>query len=141
MRPTVTFLQTKLTHGCKFSALKKTTRYSLFFLSVLAAGCYYNNEEQLYNCTVDAANTTYSKAVTNILTSYGCLGCHVAPVPSGNIDLSSYAGVKAVAGDGRLYGAITHAPGLEPMPQGAAKMNGCDIRRIKAWIDAGAPNN
>ncbi|GAA4755509.1 hypothetical protein [Flavisolibacter ginsenosidimutans] len=121
--------------------MKKISFLLLFLVAIIAAGCYYNNEEQLYNCPVDAASTKYSTTVANILTSYGCTGCHVAPVPSGNIDLSSYAGVKVVAGDGRLYGAITHAPGLQPMPQGAAKMNGCDIRRVKVWIDAGAPNN
>jgi hypothetical protein len=116
----------------------------LFFfllLAVATTGCYYDNEEDLYNCSLDAASTKYSTSISNILNAYGCTGCHVAPVPSGNIDLSNYAGLKVVANDGRLYGAITHAPGFEPMPQGAAKMNGCDIKKIKAWIDAGAPNN
>lgn len=111
------------------------------FLSVTAAGCYYDNEMQLYNCSVDAANTKYSTTVTNLLTAYGCLGCHSATAPSGNVTLSTYAGIKTVADNGHLYGSVSHAAGYDPMPQGGDKMNACDLKRLKAWIDAGAPNN
>jgi hypothetical protein len=38
-------------------------------------------------------------------------------------------------------GAITHAPGFTPMPQGGAKLPACEIAKIKAWVDAGSPNN
>lgn len=110
-------------------------------LASAATGCYYDNEMTLYNCTVDAANTKYSTTVTSLLVSYGCLGCHGTAAPSGNISLSSYSGVKTVAGDGRLYGAVSHAPGYDPMPRGGSKMSECDIKKLKAWIDAGAPNN
>ncbi|RYY42337.1 MAG: hypothetical protein EOO06_21305 [Chitinophagaceae bacterium] len=111
------------------------------FLSVIVASCYYDNEEELYNCSIDPATIRYSTTVTNIFTSYGCLGCHGNVAPSDGINLSIHSGSKAVAGDGRLYGAITHASGYPPMPQGGGKINACDIRKIKAWIDAGAPNN
>ena len=119
----------------------KTKISGLLFLLVLLTGCYYDNEEELYNCSVDPAATKFSTTVKSIFTSYGCLGCHSGGVPSGGIDLSSHGGVKSVVDNGRLYGAITHSPGFVPMPQGGAKMAGCDIRKIKAWIDAGAPNN
>lgn len=112
----------------------------MIFLA-LATGCYYDNEMRLYNCTVDAANTKYSTTVTNLLTAYGCLGCHGNTAPSGNVNLSTYAGVKAVAENGRLYGATSHAAGYNPMPQGGDKMSDCDLKKLKAWIDAGAPNN
>ncbi|RYZ30899.1 MAG: hypothetical protein EOO10_01140 [Chitinophagaceae bacterium] len=106
-----------------------------------ATGCYYDNEEELYNCSIDSANIKYATTINSLLTSYGCIRCHGGLAPSGNIVLNTYAGLKAVALNGKLYGAINHAPGFEPMPQGSGKMNACDIKKIKAWIDAGAPNN
>ncbi len=108
---------------------------------VLLAGCKYDNEEELYNCSTDVASTRFSPAITSILTSYGCVGCHSGGVPSGGISLENHAGVKSVADNGRLFGAVSHLPGFEPMPQVGGKMSACDIRKLKAWIDAGAPNN
>ena len=117
-------------------------KFILALLVLIAStGCYYDNEEELYNCSVDAANMKYSSTINNLLTSYGCIGCHGTLAPSGNISLNTHAGVKAVADNGKLYGAISHAQGYQPMPQGSGKMNACDIKKIKAWIDAGAPNN
>lgn len=119
----------------------KTRCFLFFLLAVAATGCYYDKEDELYNCQVDAAGVKYSTTVKDLLLSYGCLGCHSAASPSGGITLSTYAGLKAVADNGRFYGAITHAAGFSPMPQGGDKMSACDIKKIKAWIDAGAPNN
>lgn len=122
----------------------KPMKAKLMLLTVVlmaTAGCYYDNEEELYNCSVDPATVKYSTTINTILNSYGCLGCHAGASSSGGINLASHAGIKTVADNGRLYGAINHAPGFTPMPQGGGKMNGCDIRKVKAWIDAGAPNN
>ncbi|MFN2440044.1 MAG: hypothetical protein ABR503_12650, partial [Chitinophagaceae bacterium] len=60
---------------------------------------------------------------------------------SGNISLGDYTSVKTQVNNGKLFGAINHAPGFSPMPQGANKMSQCDINKVKAWVDAGAPNN
>lgn len=109
---------------------------------MVAAGCYYDNEEELYGaCEADAVSVKYSTTVTTILNSYGCTGCHSGGAPSGNINLTAHASVKAVAANGRLYGAISHSSGFQPMPQGGGKMSDCDIKKMKAWIDAGSPNN
>jgi len=121
-------------------AMKPKFIAALFGLTA-ATGCYYQNEEELYNCSIDAVNIRYSTTINTIFNSYGCIGCHGTLAPAGNIVLNTYAGVKSVATNGKLFGAISHAPGYEPMPQGSGKMNACDIRRVKAWIDAGAPNN
>lgn len=122
------------------TAMKPKFIAALFGLTA-ATGCYYQNEEELYNCSIDAANIRYSTTINTIFNSYGCIGCHGTLAPAGNIVLNTYAGVKSVATNGKLFGAISHAAGYEPMPQGSGKMNACDIRRVKAWIDAGAPNN
>jgi len=119
----------------------KTKLLFLLFTLAAASGCYYDIEEELYNCSVDPAAVKYSSTVSNILTSNGCTGCHSNTAPAGGFNLSNYNGVKAAVSAGRLYGAINHEPGFIPMPQGGGKINSCDIKRIKAWIDAGAPNN
>ena len=117
------------------------TTIILFLIIAATAGCYYDNEEELYNCTVDPATVKYSTTINTLLNSYGCTGCHSGPSPSGAINLTAYANVKTVADNGRLYGAISHSPGFERMPQDGGKMNACDIKKVKTWIDAGAPNN
>jgi len=110
---------------------------SLFF-----TGCYYDVEAELYGSgTCDTTNVNYSGTVTAILNSYGCVTCHSGGAPSGGVNLSHYNGVRGKVTDNRLMGAITHSPGFSPMPQGSNKMSACDINKIKAWIDAGAPNN
>lgn len=115
----------------------------LFICTSLLAGCYYDVEEELYpptgNC--DTNGVTYTTTIVSLLQSNGCTGCHSGGAPSGNISLNTYAGVQAVAQNGRLYGAIIHSAGYTPMPQGGNKMSACNINKIKAWIDAGAPNN
>lgn len=121
----------------------KTISISFLLLAFLATGCYYDKEEELYpgngNCTT--TDVSYSVTVSNLLSSYGCIGCHSGTAPSGSINLQGYNNVKARVNDGKLMGSINHAPGFSAMPQGGNKMNSCDIAKIKAWIDAGAPNN
>ena len=113
--------------------------------SLAAAGCYYNIEEELYPNTpagpCELTNVTFSATINTILISNGCMGCHGGAFPAGNISLAGHAQVKQKADDGALWGAINHLPGFSPMPQGGHKMNSCDISKIKAWIDAGSPNN
>lgn len=125
----------------------KKVIYSICFCVCLSgAGCYYDKEEALYpatstgSTTCTTANVTYAATVQNIFKANGCLNCH-GVAASGNVSLQTYAGVKAAAANGKLYGAIAHSPGYAPMPQGGAKLSDCNISQIKAWIDAGTPNN
>lgn len=93
------------------------------------------------NCsTCDAAQFTYSGTISGIMET-NCVGCHSAGNTSGGVDLSTYAGVNAVALDGRLAGTVTHAPGYVPMPMGAPQLSDCNIAQIQNWVAAGAPNN
>ena len=114
----------------------------LSFITVLISSCYYEAEEDLFPPQVcNPGTVTFSGTINGLLNSYGCTGCHVGPSPSGNFTLLNYDDVKAKVDDGKLWGAINHMPGFSPMPDGAAKMNQCDINKIRAWMDAGAPNN
>ena len=88
----------------------------------------------------DTAVITYSGATGPIITTF-CKGCHNPASLGGNIDLSTYANVKAVAANGKLMGSVTHATGFVAMPQGATKLSDCRIQQIQKWIAAGMLNN
>lgn len=94
------------------------------------------------NCGVvcDENAFAYNANIKPIMTTY-CVGCHGSVNPSKGIDLSTHAGVKASALNGRLLGSINHSQGYTPMPQGAAKLSDCQINVIRKWIDAGSQNN
>lgn len=94
------------------------------------------------NCgtACDPTQFTYSGTIRNLLSTH-CTGCHGGTAPSGNINLTIYDGVRAVALNGKLLGAVSHAPGFQPMPQGGNKLSDCQIGQIRSWIDAGTPNN
>ena len=120
----------------------------LIICLIILAGCYYDNEEELYpdqgnDC--DTTNITYSETVFPIINS-NCISCHSGSAPQGNILLEDYTTIskqaKIPAGQaGSLYGAISHDPGNSPMPKNGTQLTDCKIKQIKIWIDAGTPNN
>lgn len=120
----------------------------LILLAVLLGGCYWDNEEELYpddGSGCDTTSVTFSGTVFPVI-SDRCLSCHSGAAPSGNIPLENYADISAKAKipagqAGSLYGAITGASGNSPMPQNGTPLSDCQIRQIKAWIDAGTPDN
>lgn len=88
----------------------------------------------------DTTAVTYSGTISKIMAN-NCTGCHGT---SGNVTLTTYAGVKAAVGagaTGKLWLAVNHFSGAVPMPSTTVKLSSCNIRQIKIWIDAGAPNN
>ena len=119
------------------------TALTLLLLSSLG-GCYYDKEEILYpagNC--DTTNVTYSGTVSGIMNA-NCNVCHStasANANGGGIQLDSYTKLKVYVDNGRLMGSINHAGGFSPMPKNATKLNSCDISKIQAWVNKGAPNN
>lgn len=68
-----------------------------------------------------------------------CQGCHSGSAPQGGIDLTTYGGVRTVALNGKLYAALTRTSNW--MPRGGAQLDDCSLDKIKAWVDAGAPQN
>jgi hypothetical protein len=108
------------------------------------ASCSSDSEDLLTSPTPSSCDTTtvsYSATITPLINKYGCLSCHSGTAPVGGFVLSSYNAVKAKVDDRRLLGAITHANGFSPMPQGGNKMSECDINQFRAWINRGALNN
>ena len=123
--------------------MKKNSTILCCLSAILIIGCTYNKEEELYpnTGTCVTTNVSFSTTINPILQKYSCTFCHNSVTLSGNIRLDNYNSVKTQVSNERLFGAINHAPGFSPMPQGGNKMNPCDINKVKAWIDAGAQNN
>lgn len=89
----------------------------------------------------DTENVSYSQDIRPIIEN-NCLGCHRGANPVGGFVLETYDDVLAKVNDGRLYGAVSWQTGFVPMPLGASEpLPECDLGKIKAWIDAGAPDN
>lgn len=68
-----------------------------------------------------------------------CKGCHSGTNPQGGIKLTTYAEIKPLALNGRLYASVTRA--VNWMPNGGAKLDDCTLVKMKTWIDSGAPEN
>ena len=120
------------------TSMKRTLVIYIFICAVILSACYYDVEP---NTTCDMSNITYSGTVTSILNLNGCLtaNCHGGTNPASGIKLTDYNSVKFM--ESRLYGSLNHSPGYIAMPENAGKISQCEIDKIKAWIDSGAPNN
>lgn len=124
------------------------TLKNISLIVLLMAGfssCYYDNEEYLYPAGTgllgcDTANVTYSGTIEPIMQDH-CNSCHSEASPSGGVVTETYQGLKIVADDGRLYGAVNHIGGYAPMPQNQPKLSECKLTQIDIWLNAGAPNN
>lgn len=88
----------------------------------------------------DTTAFTYAAVISPVMNTY-CKGCHNPSSLGGGVDVSTYAGVKAIAVSGKLMGTIQHTAGYIAMPQGGNKLSDCRITQIQKWITAGALNN
>ncbi len=84
----------------------------------------------------DTGNVTFSGTVFSIIRD-NCNGCHNNTSPI----LSSYAGIKVQADNGKLVCSIDHASGCSAMPPSLTKISDCNINQIKKWIALGAKND
>lgn len=117
----------------------------VFITSAVIFSCSKKSEDQISQDSgggnaCDTVNMTYSGNIKPILQA-NCYSCHGNGQINGGVTLDSYAGVKAVADDGKLISVITHAPGFPQMPQGGAKLSECNINKIRDWINRGTQNN
>ena len=93
--------------------------------------------------TCDTEGLTYDNFAQDFLiTNCATLGgCHVEANKdvSGVGSYETYEDAKAVVDEGRLLGAINHMDGFSNMPKGEEKLSDCDIDRLTAWVNDGAP--
>lgn len=104
------------------------------------AGCYYDNEEELYpgQASCDSINVTYSASLAPVLAAQ-CNGCHNGTGAPAGISTDNYTSV--VANISRISGAINHQQGYSAMPKGQLKLDDCTLAKFKKWINSGTPNN
>jgi uncharacterized membrane protein len=88
----------------------------------------------------DTANVKYSTHIKPIIQN-ACQGCHSGTAPGGGINLATYAGVKAIADNGKFLGSISQLTGYSAMPKNGSKLTDCQITMVKLWINQGAPEN
>ena len=121
-------------------------------LAYMMPSCTYHNEETFYpKVDCDTLNVSFKTTVAPLIKA-NCTdaGCHVNGNPSGGLLLESHADISGVGLErkdvptgtfGRLYGSIAHVPGFSLMPQNGAQLLDCDIKKINAWVNAGAKDN
>jgi hypothetical protein len=88
----------------------------------------------------DTSDVTFSAKIKPML-DLTCKGCHNSTSASAGVNLDNYAGVNAVATNGKLLSVIKQLPGYPAMPKGGTKLSDCQIRQVELWISAGAQNN
>jgi putative hemolysin len=119
--------------------------FAIASLMFLLPACYYDKEDMVYPTggggTCDTVAMKYSVDVVNILSTY-CYKCHGGTAAlGGGFVFDNYTGIKSMVNNGKLLKAINHQPGASAMPKGDPKLSDCNIAKITAWVNNGAPNN
>lgn len=116
-----------------------------FFMFLGLCACYYHKEDVLYplgNNVCDTTNITFKGKVVAVFEA-NCLRCHsndLANSEGGGIQLEDYADVKARMD--RIYGSMAHQSGYLPMPKGmTSRIDSCQIKTFRIWMNAGGLNN
>ena len=123
--------------------VRKIIKGTLLFavLSVLG-GCYYDNEEELYEYwyqqnTCDTVDVSFQEDIFPIIQgNCATTGCHVAG-GSGNGIFENYANVKAKVDNGSFHNRVVVQRDMPP----SQPLNDCQIAQIDSWINQGAPDN
>ncbi len=125
--------------------MRRITQFFWLMCSfIILSSCYNDSEEELYPGTgggiCDTSNITFSGTIQPILAS-NCNHCHNSSITSGGVVTDSYQALLPHVQSGIFRKAVNHEPGATPMPQNAQKLPACELTKINAWINAGAPNN
>jgi mono/diheme cytochrome c family protein len=120
-------------------------RTALSAAQIALLGRWINQGAQNTSCTdtsstCDTTDVLFSGFVAGVMTTY-CNGCHTGASAGLGIDLTTYAGVQAVAQNGKLMGSLNQLSGYYAMPQSGPKLDACTLSKIGAWVNAGAKNN
>ncbi|WP_207512132.1 hypothetical protein [Longitalea luteola] len=101
----------------------------------LFLGCVNDKEEILYGNSCNGPAPSFSADVIPIIqTSCAIPDCHAAGSTHGPGALTSYTQIKNVAGDIKL------AVVSRSMPKDGT-LSASEIKTIRCWVDAGAPDN
>lgn len=108
---------------------------------IMVQSCYYDKAYELVPGveTCDTTNYAFSADVKPIMDNY-CVSCHNVNLPSANIAVDTYEGVKQIADNGSLLGSIRHED-YSPMPKNLPKLDPCTIKTVELWVNDGALDN
>lgn len=119
--------------------------YLLFFvlmgLFIVSCGDDEDPVDVIDPVECDTTDITYTSGASSIIDgSCALAGCH-GEGTSSTFPMSNFEETSAAAGFGRIIGAINHTDGFLPMPYpaGSDKLSDCDIDKLTAWINDGAP--
>ena len=136
--------------------MKMSSKFSIFILTLFICigltGCYYDTEEELYpdsgSTICDTISVSYATDIVPIISARcSTPGCHAGVNAAAGIPLETYVAVKEYldADKARFLASITwdgSVSNSRNMPDGAStKISECNINTIRAWINAGYPNN
>lgn len=128
-------------------------RSALLLSLLVLASCSKKMPTQTDDTPPDTT-VTYSGTIQPIFNAR-CVSCHSASVPQSGVNLATYAATRASRGtqynalivlpnnadDSALYDKLLASPRFgSRMPQGGA-LTTQQIANIRAWINAGAPEN
>jgi mono/diheme cytochrome c family protein len=118
----------------------------ILFLSVCIGltGCYYDTEEELYpdsGVACDTVSVSYETDIKQIFNS-NCNECH-SGTAAPSVQLNNYEATQTYlnTNKAKFLSSITWDGNASNMPQSSTKMSDCNINTIRAWINAGYPNN
>lgn len=113
--------------------------YLLGSLALIFAACSSENVEDLSDDCKTREITYQSEMESLISSNCATAGCHVGPNGIGGLDLSTFNDVKQIAATGQLLGRVTGSNGNIMPPSG--QLGQCEIKKITAWVQDGAPEN
>lgn len=118
------------------------TKKTFFLLPLLGVclnviiSCKKNKKDDLNNLDCSKISSSFAANVKPIMEG-SCLtsGCHNAGSTNG--DFTSYAGIKAKVDNGSMDNRVIQTKNM-PL-SGSLSMD--QLKKIKCWLNSGAPNN
>tara|TARA_B100000965_G_C19537152_1_gene733907 strand:- start:795 stop:1136 length:342 start_codon:yes stop_codon:yes gene_type:complete len=110
--------------------------------------CSYDNEEELFaevhnqqqNQDSTQSQVSFRQSIQPLLqANCNFSNCHAAGAPPNQGVFTNYAGVKQKVDNGSFKRKVIDPP--REMPKNRSPLPESDIDKLKAWLNAGAPNN
>lgn len=119
--------------------LKHSISLFAIIIALTFSACKYDSEEELYTIC-DTTAVSFSATIQPILAA-NCNSCHNATIANGGVITNNYNDLKIPVDAGVFHKAVNHLPGAVPMPFEGQKLPECELNKINAWLNQGAPNN
>lgn len=116
-----------------------------FFLLLVAAAAWSCSDKETSpdenpsdnTALCDSLDPSYDFHIAEIMNAH-CSPCHTSN-NEGGYNMSSYNNTKNAAEKSAFLASIKHEAGVDPMPEGQAKLSDSTIQLIECWINNGYP--